>query len=94
MPSALPDFGTNVKNGHEERIKDREQTEDRTERCREEREQRREGAGWSSDEGGAWRPHCCLTNVGGGGCKGQFKAINLISASSTLILDTSNSTIN
>lgn len=26
MPSALPDFGTNIKNGHEERIKDHEQT--------------------------------------------------------------------
>lgn len=36
MPSALPDFGTNIKNAHEERIKDHEQTE----------MQRAEGAGW------------------------------------------------
>lgn len=32
MPSVLPDFGTNIKNGHEERIRDHEQTE----RCTEE----------------------------------------------------------
>lgn len=34
MPSVLPDFGTNIKNGHEERTKDCEQTEVWTERCR------------------------------------------------------------
>lgn len=27
MPLVLPDFGTNIKNGHEERIRDHEQTE-------------------------------------------------------------------
>lgn len=32
MPSVLPDFGTNIKNGHEERTRDHEQTE----RCTEE----------------------------------------------------------
>lgn len=38
MPSVLPDFGTNIKNGHEERIRDREQTEEWTEETfREER---------------------------------------------------------
>lgn len=39
MPAALPDFGTNIKNGHEERIKDHEQTEEWRERCREEKSQ-------------------------------------------------------
>ena len=38
MPSALPDFGANIKNGHEERIKDHEQTE----KCRD-AERRRPG---------------------------------------------------
>lgn len=42
MPSVLPDFGTNIKNGHEERIRDYEQTQ---ETCREEKSQSR-GAGW------------------------------------------------
>lgn len=45
MPLALPDFGTNIKNGHEERIKDHEQTEEWIERCKEEKSQSRD-AGW------------------------------------------------
>lgn len=45
MPLVLPDFGTNIKNGHEERIRDHEQTEKWIERCREEESQGRD-AGW------------------------------------------------
>lgn len=42
VPLALPDFRTNIKNGHEERIKDHEQTEKWIERCKEEKKARAE----------------------------------------------------
>lgn len=49
MPLALPDFGTNIKNGHEERIKDHEQTEKWIERCKEEKKSQGRDAGWQND---------------------------------------------
>lgn len=40
MPSTLPDFGTKIRNGNEERIEECEQTQTETKRCREERSQK------------------------------------------------------